>query len=424
MFDATICAVLVLLCAATLPVEGKFLTATEREDGQCYSATGSYVELSVITVPSSAIDFFETAKPVAKYEFVCIEASEDPPTLPVSQAELCQQGYAIQICTSLADLKEKEWKCQTYPEYAASPESSVVLGALNGPLMYVKVQWKSLNIGTFCFPRDVTIQFVAHELKSPRSNVAANVAFIVIVVLVGLLLLFFLSYQLRKVWRKFMKRDERADKNALSKQTMVEQTMKALGDGSGKVPLSIIKEQEQSAYNVDVYGESITAPGVQMTVMEDATVLTSKPLPKPWFHRVDYSGNEADPRQEQQRRRAPSRQRINSPNERKGATSRTPQHQKVNFSELYETDVVPVISVGGGEGPQDDDESADPNFYSIYDDIDRHPNGAARLATQVAAPSVGDEADDDVVLTCTDCMMPIRGAATPQLCAVTGKRHY
>lgn len=269
-------AIVALLLLSTLGIEGRFLTDSELEDEVCNSQVhGTISRVSVVTVPTQPIDVIVIAEPSSKFEVSCIKVFESGPTLLPSQSDLCQEKPVLSLCTAPADAAERTWTCQDVSAYNDEPRSSITLGAFNRPKYYYKVTWMPVNMGVACFPRDLTTQFVGTALNPAKSNLGAVIVFIIIAVLVGGLVLFFATYQLRKQLRKFWKREVMAARRLPEEEVADRGQQRGVGSPGS------------------LYGEDmLPARGKQQTVIEGA-IITAHPLPKKWYERYNYR-EEAD----------------------------------------------------------------------------------------------------------------------------------
>ena len=407
---------------SALGSEGAFLTDEELEIEICYSAAAGYVSrVAVQSVPNNPIDILTIPGAHKKFQISCMEVFESGPVLAPSQISLCASPALLFICTAFISAPT-DFTCESAPAYQTEQRVQYVIGGQNEEERHIKIQWRPQQTGVICFPRDLTFQLVGGPIVPEESNTAAVVAFIVIVVIVFCIVAFFITYQLRKVLRKFWKKQKARPAAHLSEVEQVN-TLKALGQDpsparSRGLPMKLANRAP------DMYDEHhIYSSGPQYSVIEDGTLeLSAQPLPKPWYMRAHYDLNKPPPQEDFdvpidriQRAESITRTPRQGNNSRATPTSRPARDGSREQSASFYRNMY-------DEQPYSNDHYSGRRAR----DVDQQPPPEMDYYDPDTGRPVTDsmEEEDDIVLTCTDCLLPIRGPDTPQYCRKTGKRHY
>jgi hypothetical protein len=466
-------------------VEATFLTQEELEKQTCYSSVSGFVsKVSVASPPTLPVDILEIPGAFKKYFIGCMQVIENGPVLAPSQIGLCSSPALLQICYAYVSTPTT-WVCRPAPDYQRDPNIDTFLGATNDQDKKIKIQWIPQSNGVLCYPRDLTFLAVASAVVPEESNTAANVAFIVVVCIVLLLAGGFGTYQLRKVLRKFWKKEK---SRPATHMTEVEHrnTLKAIGgvdpekvEGRDRLRVGLDNYRGDDAGAAGDEDGVIYSSGPQYAVINEGnTELRAQPLPKPWYLRAEYDlskleegsagDGDADEGGESPSRKSPKRRQKQESISRLGADesdgggggtkgkkvpptaanrhlrySETPKGRERStsyFVDMYGEETYDDAAYSrGGRGSSGasrapaEGKGKRSTRVNVYDPSKRDrpmPMYDVDTGTKVfptASGGAADEEDDedgDIVLTCTDCLLPIRGAGTPQHCAVTGKRHY
>ena len=268
------------------------------------SVSGFTTEISVQSMPTEPIDAVIVPGTHSKFEITCIKIHEKGPVLAASQVGLCSTPALIYICTAPAS-GPTTWTCNPHEAYQKDPHSHVMIGGQDTEAKHIKVQWAPQGSGILCFPRDLTAQMVGAAIVPPKSNLAANIAFIGIVVIVLLLVGIFVFYQFRKVMRKWWKKSKA---RPATHMTTAEHhnTVKALGGDPNAKADGTDKRNgvgNRGITRMDIYdgkggdGEGEDGSGGEViAVIDGGTVeIKSHAMPKPWFKRFNYDGNTENP---------------------------------------------------------------------------------------------------------------------------------
>lgn len=373
----------------------RFLDNDELENNVCHSsASGVLAKVRVSTTPLAAVDLLEVNS-VKKYEITCLSVYEDGPDLLPSQQDLCKDPPKLFLCKSpVLEDGEKMWECEPILQYIENPRSSITIGGWDKDPQHMKIQWMPTSMGPVCFPRDLTVQMVGFEVQQPKTDKIATVCFIILVCGVGALVVIFATYQLRKQMAKFWKRDVMAAKKEPQKDAKKE-AMKALAGSPYGDPRTF------RAAKLDDYDESEVIPtkGQQSAVIDEGNVVVvSQPMPKPWYDRYGlqspiqnrpFGGPLTPEHISRTATKSPGTAGKNFGSPAPKAGKRTPVRQSDSHTK--------AVNIG----------SAAKYNPQMYEDDE---------ATA--------EEEEEYVLTCQDCMLPIKDPNTPQYCQVSGKRHF
>ena len=409
--------VAVLGLVACVAVEAAHLTDKQLESQTCTSTAFQYVSrVTVTNPPTAAVDILRFPDDVSEFRLECLQIFESltyPALLngnPTLQRSCAASNAAVSICIAPADATiadaEARWECSALAQYSRQPMTSTTYGAKGGPKLRVKLQWMPQLNTPQCYPRDLTVQMVAHEPSPPGSSVAASVIFILLVVAVGLGVVAFAIYQVRKSMTEQFKRAERERAIPLppdADEKMEDGVQRALGYEPTIGDGDTNGDGLNRTYRDDVY---VDHEDVAVTVTDRNEVLESRPMPKPWYARTNYRDGDAP----------------------------TPQYRAESISKTYEDKPSPpsggsVRRRGGGRAEIPAGSNARRSLSQFYDDPApqddrRRLAGGNSLRATDAGDPVDPEEDDETVLVCGDCALAIHDQNTPRFCEVTGMRHY
>lgn len=430
---AAVAVLALALCLALVPrpAAARFLTDRELEDQTCSSTVHQTVaKVRVGNPPTGFIDILRYPSSATKFRVECLEVFESLTNAALLSPALTRSCSAsnptMRICqapdNNVPD-NEADWTCTDLTQYLRAPRTETTYGDFGGPRFRYKFQWRTGLTNVQCFPRDLTVQLVAYDMQQQGASVAASVIFILIVVFVGIGIIIFGVYQVRKSVTSQFKRGE------LERGGPV--------DGPGDMPgdvdraLGIEDHNGGAEATLDLYDE---APPVVATVTDNNEYLESKPLPKPWYERRNYDRNAAKAETidgddgtvytggghqhhharnggSSNARRQLDYRASESPVDRHGRV----QPQQHRASSVYEEE--PAGGHGRNSGLRNAGRMAG-GGGSHYD-----ANSLREEATYLDDDEY-DEDDEEMELACADCMLPIKDRNTPQMCEVTGKRHY
>jgi len=405
-------ALLFVLAVGAACSHAAHLTDKQLEDKTCTSTAFQYVSrVTVTNPPTAAVDILRFPDDVSEFKLECLQIFESltyPALLnsnPSLQRSCAASNAAVSICIAPADATiadtEAPWECTALAQYSRTPMTSTSYGASGGPKLRIKFQWMPQLSTPQCYPRDLTVQMVAHEPSPPGSSVAASVIFILLVVAVGLGVVVFAVYQVRKSMTEQFKRAELERAMPVAPdadEKMEDGVQRALGyepSGAG----------DESGYGRgprdDVY---VDHDDIAITVTDRNEVLESKPMPKPWYARTSYRDGDASPAMQRQP---------------ESIINRT-------FDDRSPPSGGSVRRRGGRDLPAGS--SARRSLSQFYDDPPpqgRRFGGANSLrGTEAGDPVDAEEEEEETVLVCGDCALPIHDRNTPRFCDITGMRHY
>ena len=136
------------------------------------------------------------------------------PQLEINCLELTETngGVGDTLCTSPSILwvchtNSTGWACTSLATYAKSPRTTTDWGSVNGPDYTWRLEWDPFGKPSYCYPRDVVLRAILTGKFAAGSSLALIIFVIVLMVLVGVVLLFFGGYQLRKALAKLTHHD-------------------------------------------------------------------------------------------------------------------------------------------------------------------------------------------------------------------------
>jgi hypothetical protein len=413
--SSAVIAVALMSLSATLAT-ASFLTERQLESQECTSTAYMLVaRLTVSNPPATPVDVLLYPDAVPQLNLECLQVFEslsDATANTVLQRSCAASNAALSVCTTPADaatpLSEATWTCQALGAYLKTPRTSTSYGSHGGPSLRVKIQWMPQLTNAQCYPRDLTVQMVAYQPKQQSASIAASVVFIIVVCLVGLGVVGFALYQIHKSMTGQFKRAELERNMPMAEHeelAMADGVQRALGFGSGN---GGIDGTPPPMRHDGIY---VDADEVQVTVTEDG-VLESKPMPKPWYQRQNYDGKPQPAEtiardDEEDDNGATPRGRVSSVTRRRY----TPQHHQGN---------------GGASGPRR------PLAHTSEDHAAQRGSLPMRSLNRAPVPQANslrdqpssEEEEEETVLVCGDCNLPIHDRDTPKFCQITGMRHY
>ena len=379
---------LVLLLAVAAVCSAQFLDGRLFPLHACFSTSAPWAtNVLVASQPTGPVDIIVVPTPYKKFEIYCLEVFENGPILSSSLQYLCSSPHKYLMCTSpvLSNSFDRNWTCSDITAQYSSPISTLTIGAVNGPPLWIKLQWSNSALGSACFPMYLTTMAVMKNIDSVSSTLATTIAFSIIGAIVFALAAFFGVYQCRKLRAKFG-----AKRHALNRPPTT----------VGFRPDETAGDEEEVADGgegpVDLYGEhTIAASGVQRTELAgEGVVLESRPLVKPWYERENFRQPAAPGLFEQ----TPVPEQTRALRHRRGASP-----EQIDFSPG--AGALPSV-----RGPQ----YASPSPFRQVD----------LYADPASYQQQGPKPNEEMVMVCTDCFRALQDPQTPQFCTVTGMRHY